>query len=131
MATATRKTSTRTTKKAPAPKPEPAAPVATGQHRQAVLEELSRLGWDGPTSYTAAVLRDDLLPWVAAGRPADAANVPAGAMNHAHPKPKAAKAKRLSSGYLAACADILNLLDAKGDVRGFVTERLANGEAAV
>ena len=114
-------------KKAPATKKE-TAPAAIG--RAAVLKELADLGWDGPTSYTATTLRDDLLPWVAAGKPADAANIPAGAMNHAHPQPKTAAARRLSKNYLAALADVLNAMDAGEDVREFVTTRLANGEVS-
>lgn len=87
--TATKKASSRKTKpvkKAPAAKKQqaPAAPQ-TQPNRKDLLTELVRLGWDGPTSYTATDLRDALVPWVAAGKPADAANIPAGAMNHAHP----------------------------------------------
>lgn len=123
MTTAAKKA---TTKKATVKKVETPAPTG----RAAVLKELADLGWDGPTSYTATVLRDDLLPWVAAGKPADAANVPAGAMNYAHPQPKTAKARRLSKNYLAALADVLNAMDAGEDVREFVTTRLASGEAS-
>ena len=123
-------TMTTTTKNATSRKPADKKTTAkeqpvNGQHRADVLKELSTLGWDGPTSYTLSILRDELLPWVAAGKPSDAPTVPAGAMNHAHPKAKAAKARTLSKGYLAALADVLAVLDQSGDVRAFVVEGLA------
>ena len=83
-------TTKKTAKKAPAKKAAP-VPAPKIEGRPAVVEELRRLGWDGPTSYTLTVLRDELLPWVAAGKPEGNDAIPAGATNYAHPKPRTAK----------------------------------------
>lgn len=145
MATATaRKTRTTAAKKATAPakKATTAKPKATAKKAEAAAAEpkpltrtevnarLDELGWDGPRSYVMTGMYA-LLDWVAVGKPQEADSaVPAGAVAHVYPAPKAAKAKRLSKGYLAALADVLAVLDQGGDVREFVTPRLANGEDA-
>ena len=89
---------TTTTKKAPAKtasttaKKQAASTEAAKKSeptRSDLLTQLADLGWSGPTSYTATILNDVLVPWVAGGMSTDAEGIPAGAMNHAHPKPKA------------------------------------------
>lgn len=122
-----------TTKKAPARKPAAAkkatakpapAPAPKDQPltRKALLDRLSELGYTGPTSYLASVLRDDLLPWVAAGCPKDAANVPAGAMAHVHPTERPAKTRRLSKGYTQALTDLLDQDDPKAWATALLAE---------
>lgn len=67
-----------------------------------------------------------------AGSPKGNDAIPSGVLYAVHPdlRPVAQpKGKRLSKGYLAALADVLAVLDQQGDVREFVTVRLANGEA--
>jgi len=94
-------------------------------NRKAILARLEELGYTGPTSYLASVLRDDLLPWVAAGSPKDAANIPAGAMAHAHPTERPAKAKRLSKGYAQALSDLLEQDDPKAWAKALLAEASA------
>lgn len=110
--TAAKKASTTTKKQAaPAKKAEPT--------RNDLLRQLADLGWTGPTSYTATILNDVLVPWIAAGcqdGQAQREQVPAGAMNHAHPKPKAER--KQSASYLKGRHDALvevgSLMQGKG-----------------
>lgn len=127
----TRKPAAKKTAPATKPKPQakakpvPAKPKVDGQHRAAVLEELRKQGWDGPVSYTVTDLKGVLLPWVAAGCPADAPQVPAGAMNHRHPKPKAERARRISKGYAQALTDLLAQDDPKAWAKALLAEASA------
>ncbi|GGD15514.1 hypothetical protein [Nocardioides daphniae] len=127
MATATaRKTAAKkAATKAPAT-PAKEAPVK-GQHRSALLDELKAAGWTGPTSYTATALRETLLPWVKAGCPAGNEGIPAGAMNHAHPKPKVERKTRASKARVAALGDVATLIQggaSLADVKKWLAEQL-------
>ncbi|MFJ9317234.1 hypothetical protein ACIRN4_23810 [Pimelobacter simplex] len=119
-------------KKAPAKPKATEAPASKPLTRTELLARMEELGYTGPTSFTATVLRD-VVEWMEAGSPEGNESIPLGVMftihPHLKPQPKA-KAKRLSAGYLAALADVLAVLDNSGDVRTFVTEGLATGEAS-
>ena len=75
--------------------------------RSATLEELKTAGWTGPTSYTATILRDTLLPWVKAGCPQGDESIPAGAMNHVYPPTRADRSPRRSKAYESGYLDAL------------------------
>lgn len=118
-----------TAKKAPAKQKDTVAPSPKdGQHRGALLEELKAAGWTGPTSYTATMLRETVLPWVKAGCPEGNESIPAGAMNHAHPKPKATKSPKQSAayqrGYQQALSDLSDLPTLKA-MREYIAANLS------
>lgn len=71
---------------------------------------LDELGWDGPRSYTVRDTVELLLPWIGAGCSPDAAHIPPGAMNHAHPVERAARPAKRGKGYLAAMTEVRDLL---------------------
>jgi hypothetical protein len=58
----------------------------------------------------ATMLRDDLLPWVQAGRSPDAGNIPCGAMQHVYPTAKPDRPQRRIRSYLVAASDLRTLI---------------------
>lgn len=102
--------------------------------RAELLALLDQHKYTGPRSFTATML-SGIVGWLDAKAPKDKIDgVPTGAVHAVHPdlKPEpAAKARRLSTGYLAALADVLAVLDGAhgGDVRAFVVDGLSTGEA--
>lgn len=102
------------TAKVPAPATKRAAPApepVKAPTRNDMLARLLELGYDGPTSYTATTIREELLPWVEAGCPADPKGpVPSGALGHVHPAAKPERAPYRSKGYLAAMTEVREML---------------------
>lgn len=82
-----------------------------------MLTRMAELGYNGPTSYTATVLRESVLPWLEAGAPEGDESIPAGVMQAMHPHLRPApKAKKLPAAYLRALADLRAMLDDGADL---------------
>ena len=117
-------------------KAKPTAKKATTAKptRADLLALLDQHKYTGPRSFTATTL-SGIVEWLDAKAPKDKVDgVPTGAVYAVHPdlKPEpVVKARRLSAGYLSALADVLAVLDGAhgGDVRAFVVDGLATGEA--
>ena len=137
MTTTTKNATSRKPAEKKAATPAPVAEAPKKATRADLLARLDHHKYAGPRSYTATVL-SGIVEWLDAKAPKDeAAGIPDGVLFSVHPdlRPATApKARRLSKGYMSALADVLDHMDSDeggGDVRAFVTERLANGEATV
>ena len=137
MTTTAKKTTSRKPAEKKATTPAPVAEAPKKATRADLLALLDKHNYTGPRSYTATTL-SAVAEWLDAKAPKDKIDgVPSGVVYAVHPemRPVAApKTRRLSKGYLWALADVLDHMDSDeggGDVRAFVTERLANGEATV
>ena len=134
MTTTTKNATSRKPAEKKAATPAPVAEAPKKATRADLLARLDHHKYAGPRSYTATTL-SAVAEWLDAKAPKDKIDgVPSGVVFAVHPdlRPVAApKAKTLSKGYLSALADVLAVLDQSGDVREFVTVRLANGEATV
>lgn len=83
MPTTTKKATRKPAAKKAAPAKPEAAPAPST--RKDLLARMNELGYAGPASYTATVLRDVVLPWLEAGSPEGDESIPTGVRFAVHP----------------------------------------------